>query len=141
MAFDPETFLSRYADAFNARDPEALRSLFALEDPRFAVFEDFSGKLFDGEAYGAILEAAFDATAEVGFELLRCDSFGDFATVHAIQKIVDRDEAGAIGEALVRSTLLVSVAGAEPRIVSAHFSTVPAEDEACCFPGGCGEHR
>jgi hypothetical protein len=141
MAFDPETFLSRYADAFNARDPEALRSLFALEDSRFAVFEDFSEKLFDGEAYGAVLEAVFDATAEIAFELLRCDSFGDLATVHAIQKIVDRDEAGAIGEALVRSTLLVSVAGAEPRIVSAHFSTLPGPDEACCFPGGCGEHR
>src|SRR5512145_658882 len=76
MAFDPETFLSRYADAFNARDPEALRSFFALDDPRFAVFEDFSGKLFDGEAYSAILEAVFDATAEIAFELLRCDGFG-----------------------------------------------------------------
>ena len=55
MGFDPEMFLARYADAYNSRDPETLRSFFALEDPRFAVFEDFSEKLFDGETYGAIL--------------------------------------------------------------------------------------
>lgn len=140
MAFDPEMFLARYADAFNARDPEALRSFFALEDPRFAAFEDFSGNLLDGEAYGAILEAAFDATAEMAFELLRCDTFGDLATVHAIQKIVDRDEAGAIGEAFVRSTLLVSLAGPEARVVSAHFSCIPASDAGCCLMGGCGEN-
>lgn len=137
MGFDPEAFLARYADAYNARDPESLRSFFALEDPRFAVFEDFSEKLFDGEAYGVILEAAFDATGEMAFELLRCDTFGDFATVHAIQKIVDVDEEGGIGEALIRATLLVSLAGVEPRAVSAHFSSLPASDEACCFPGGC----
>lgn len=140
MAFDPEVFLARYADAFNARDPEALRSFFALDDPRFAVFEDFSDELFDGEGYGAVLEAVFEATAEVTFELLRCETFGELATIHGIQKIVDSDEAGTIGEALVRSTLLVSLAGAQPRIVSAHFSAFPTPDEGCCPAGGCGEH-
>ncbi len=137
MGFDPETFLARYADAYNARDPEALRMFFALEDPRFAVFEDFTEKLFDGEAYGVILEAAFDATGEMEFELLRCDTFGDFATVHAIQKIVDNDDAGAIVEALIRATLLISGVGGEPRIASAHFSVFPTSDEACCYPGEC----
>lgn len=137
MAFDPEMFLSRYADAYNSRDPETLRSFFSLDDPRFAVFEDFSEKLFDGEAYGAVLEAVFDATAEMTFELLRCDTFGDLATVHAIQKIADRDEAGAPVEAFIRSTVLISLAESEPRIVSAHFSSLPASEEACGLPGGC----
>src|SRR5512139_2985185 len=137
MAFDPEVFLARYADAYNARDPETLRSFFDLEDPRFSVFEDFSDKLFDGEAYGVILEAAFDATGEMAFELLRCDTFGEFATVHAIQKIVDRDEEGGIVEALIRATLLINLGGGEPRVASAHFSTLPASGDACCLPGGC----
>ncbi|MGE5190168.1 MAG: YybH family protein [Gemmatimonadota bacterium] len=141
MAFDPELFLARYAAAYNAHDPETLRSLFALDDARFAVFEDFSGTLFDGEGYGVVLEAVFDATAEMSFEVLRCDTFGELAAVHAIQKIVDRDESGAIAEALVRSTLLVSTAGREPRVVSAHFSLLPAADEACCDPGACRGHE
>lgn len=138
MAFDPEMFLARYADAFNARDPEALRSFFALDDARFAVFEDFSEKLFDGDTYGIILEAVFDATGEMTFELLRCDTFGDYATVHAIQKIVDKEDAGAIVEALIRATILISLAGREPRIVSAHFSALPVSGESCGCPGGCG---
>lgn len=137
VGFDPEMFLALYADAYNGRDPEALKAFFALEDRRFAVFEDFSGKLFDGEAYGVILEAVFDATAEMDFELLRCDTFGDFATVHAIQKIVDRDEAGGTVEALIRATLLVSLAGEGPRVACAHFSTVPESDDPCRVPGGC----
>ncbi len=138
MTFDPETFLARYADAFNARDPDALRSSFALEDPRFSVFEDFSDRLFDGEAYRAILEGVFDATGEMSFELLRCDTFGDLATVHAIQKLVDGDEAGRVGEAFIRATLLVSLAGGSPKVVSAHFSALPASDGSFCRPGECG---
>ncbi len=138
MAFDPERFLARYADAFNARDPDALRSSFALEDPRFSVFEDFSDKLFDGQAYGVVLEGAFDATGEMSFELLRCDTFGELATVHAIQKLVDRDEGGNACEACIRATLLVSLGGGSPRVVSAHFSALPAADESFCCPGGCG---
>jgi len=137
MEFDPQIFLTEYADAYNARDPEALRAFFALEDPRFAVFEDYSGKLFDGEDYGAILEGAFDATAEMSFELMRCDRFGDFAVVHAIQKIEERDEEEGIAEALIRSTLWVSVAGEAPRIVTAHYSLLPASEAECCLPGGC----
>ncbi len=138
MAFDPERFLARCADAFNARDPEALRSSFALEDPRFSVFEDFSDKLFDGEAYRVVLEGIFDATGEMSFELLRCDRFGELATVHAIQKLVDRDDGGGVCEAFIRATLLVSLAGGTPRVVSAHFSTLPAPDESFRCPGGCG---
>ena len=137
MTFDPNVFLEKYADAYNARDPEALRSFFALEDQRFAVFEDYSGKLFDGADYGVILEAAFDATAEMSFELLRCDRFGDFAVVHAIQKLEERDEVEGIAEALIRATLWVSVSIEEPRIVTAHYSLLPASEAECCIPGGC----
>lgn len=138
MAFDPELFLTRYADAFNARDPDVLRSFFALEDPRFSVFEDFSGKLLDGESYGVVVESAFDATGEMSFELLRCDTFGALATVHAIQRIVDRDAEGEFGEARIRATLLVSLTGGVPAVVSAHFSSLPVSEGSCCGPGGCG---
>jgi hypothetical protein len=43
MDFDPQVFLAQYADAYNARDPETLRSFFMLDDPRFGVFEDYTG--------------------------------------------------------------------------------------------------
>lgn len=138
MAFDPELFLARYAESFNARDPEGLRSFFALEDPRFSVFEDYSDKLFDGEAYSVVLEGVFDATGEMSFELLRCDTFGELATIHAIQKFVDTNDEGEIGEALIRATLLVSLAGGESRVVSAHFSALPASETSCFCSGGCG---
>ncbi len=137
MDFDPQAFLSRYADAYNSRDPEALQSFFALDDPRFAVFEDYSGELFDGEGYGVVLESVFDATAEMEFDLLRSDRFGIFAVVHAIQKLAERDEEEGIGEALIRATLWVDVAGENPRIVTAHYSMVPATESECCLPGGC----
>jgi hypothetical protein len=137
MGFEPQLFLARYADAYNSRDPDALRSFFALDDPRFGVFEDYAGVLFDGEAYGAILEAVFDATAEMSFDLLRCDRFDDFAVVHAMQKVVEKDEDEGIGEALIRATLWVSIAGDQPRIVTAHFSICPASGAGCCLPGGC----
>jgi hypothetical protein len=137
MEFDPQLFLARYADAYNSRDPEALRSFFALEDHRFGVFEDYAGVLFDGETYGAVLEAAFDATAEMSFELLRCDRFDGFAVVHAIQKLIDSDEEEGMAEALIRATLWVSTSGDAPRIVSAHFSQLPTSEAGCCVPGGC----
>lgn len=138
MTFDPEMFLARYADSFNSRDPEALRSFFALEDPRFSVFEDYSEKLFDGETYRIVLEGVFDASGEMSFELLRCDTFGDLATVHAIQKLVDTDDEGVVAEALIRATLVVSLAGGESRVVSAHFSVLPTSETSSCCPGGCG---
>ena len=137
MEFDPQVFLARYADAYNARDPETLRSFFMLDDPRFGVFEDYAGALFDGEGYGGILEGVFDATAEMSFDLLRCDRFDDFTVVHAIQKMVDTDEEEGIGEALIRATLWVSAAGDAPRIVAAHFSILPASGSECCLSGGC----
>jgi hypothetical protein len=137
MEFDPQLFLTRYADAYNARDPEALRSLFALDDHRFGVFEDYAGVLFDGETYDAVLEAAFDATAEMSFELLRCDRFDGFAVVHAIQKLVESDEEEGVAEALIRATLWVSTSGDAPRIVTAHFSQLPSPESECCIHGGC----
>lgn len=137
MDFDPQAFLSQVADAYNSRDPETFRSFFALDDPRFAVFEDYAGVLFDGEGYGAILESVFDATAQMSFELLRCDRFDPYAVIHAIQKMVDKDEEDGIAEAVIRATLWVSDAGESPRIVTAHFSALPASVRECSHPGGC----
>jgi hypothetical protein len=138
MGFDAQGFLDRYADAYNARDPEAMRTCFDLADPRFAVFEDFTGDLIDGDAYSAMLEAAFDATGRMAFELLRCDDFGGVAVIHALQRIVLEDEEEGIGEARIRATLWVKTADdAPPRVVSAHFSVVPSA-EGECGAGGCG---
>lgn len=138
MGFDAQGFLDRYAAAYNDRDPEALRAFFDLSDPRFAVFEDFTGELIDAEGYAAMLEAAFDATGTMSFELLRCDDFGGVAVVHALQRVAFEDEEEGIGEASIRATLWVKTESDPPRIVSAHFSAVPPSAEACCM-GGCGD--
>ena len=136
MAFDAQNFLDRYAAAYNARDPEGMRAFFALSDPRFAVFEDFTGELIDGDGYSAMLEALFDATGRMTYELLRCDDFGGVAVVHALQKIAFEDEEEGIGEARIRATLWVKTDD-EPRVVSAHFSATPSSAEEC-ISGGCG---
>lgn len=125
MDFDPQVFLAQIADAYNSRDPDTLRSFFALDDPRFAVFEDYAGALFDGQGYGTTLESVADATARMSFEMLRCDRFDDFAVIHAVQKVADKDEEAGISESRVRATLWVSNAGESPRIVTAHFSVFP----------------
>jgi len=137
MGFDAQGFLDRYSGAYNARDPEAMRAFFDLADPRFAVFEDFTGELIDGDAYSAMLEAAFDATGRMSFELLRCDDFGGVVVIHALQKIALEDEEEGIGEARIRATLWVKMGGDAPRVVSAHFSVVPSA-EGDCGGGGCG---
>jgi hypothetical protein len=137
MGFDAQAFLDRYAGAYNERNPEEMRSFFDLADPRFAVFEDFTGDLIDGEAYSAMFEAAFDATGRMSFELLRYDDFGGVAVLHAIQKIVFEDEEEGIGEARIRATLWVKTGEDAVRVVSAHFSAVPSAVEECGM-GGCG---
>ena len=141
MAFDAQGFLDRYAGAYNDRDPEGMRTFFDLSDDRFAVFEDFTGDLFDGGTYSAMLEAAFDATGRMSFELLRSDDFGGIAVLHAIQRIVLEDEEEGIGEARIRATLWVKTGEDAPRVVSAHFSAVPPAVEECGMSGcGCAGH-
>ncbi|MGZ8432733.1 MAG: hypothetical protein ACXWWW_12365, partial [Candidatus Deferrimicrobiaceae bacterium] len=103
----------------------------------FAVFEDFTADLIDGVTYAAMLEAAFDATGRMSFELLRCDDFGGISVLHAMQKIVFEDEEEGIGEARIRATLWVKTGEDPPRVVSAHFSAVPSAVEECGM-GGCG---
>jgi ketosteroid isomerase-like protein len=139
MLFDPDMFLTHYADAYNGRNLEKLREFLALDDPRFAVFEDISEKLFNRESYGAALEGAFDATGEMSFELLRCDRFGDFAIIHAIQKIVDEDEEGegVFVEARFRTTMWVVFKGGVARVVAANFSRPPVAADAACSQGMC----
>jgi hypothetical protein len=134
MVFDPDIFLTHYADAFNGRNLEKLREFLALDDPRFAVFEDISEELFNGDSYGDVLEGAFDATGEMSFELLRCDRFGDFAIIHAIQKIVDEDEEGegVFVEARFLATMWVIFTGGAARVVAAHFSCPPSSADAVC---------
>ncbi len=136
MAFDAQTFLERFASAYNGRNPEEMRSFFAFSDPRFAVFEDFTGELIDGAAYSAMLEAAFEAPGRMSFELLRSDDFEGVAVVHALQEIRLVDEEEGIGEARIRASLWVMTDGDAPRIVSAHFSVFP-DGGAGCGTGGC----
>ncbi len=138
MAFDAQGFIDRFAKAYNDRNPDGMRDLFALSDPRFAVFEDFTAELIDAEAYSAMLEAAFDATGEMTFELLRCDDFGGAAVLHALQRVRFEDAEEGGGEARIRATLWVRTDGDAPRIVSGHFSAVPSEEEGCAMGGCCG---
>ncbi|MGZ8429986.1 MAG: YybH family protein [Candidatus Deferrimicrobiaceae bacterium] len=137
MGFDAQAFLDRYALAYNDRDPEGMRLFFDLSDSRFGVFEDFTGDLIDGEGYSAMLEAAFDATGRMSFELLRCDDFGGIAVLHAIQRVVLEDVEEGTGEARIRASLWIKTDGDRPRVVSAHFSAVPSGMEDCGL-GGCG---
>jgi hypothetical protein len=137
MTFDPVGFLNAYAAAYNARDPEAMRGFLALDDPRFAMFEDFSGELLNGATYNAMLESVADATGEMSFELLRSDLFGDQAVVHGYQHLratgAEAAEEG-IAEWTIRATVLVSVSGGAPRILAGHFSAIPEMEDEC----GCG---
>lgn len=129
MEFDAATFLMRVADAFNSRDVAALRSHFALDDPRFTVFEEFSDDLLCGPVYEGILESAREATSRMSFEVLTCDVFGEHALVHAIQRLMDDKAEPGLDEMLVRVTMCVALAEETPRIASAHFSSM-----LLCFP-------
>ena len=137
MAFDPEVFLKGYSDAYNSRNPEAMRSFLATDDPRFAIFEDFSGDLLNGETYALMLDSVADSTGEMSFEVVRCDTFGDCAVVHGYQSLKARPGEEAeegYGTLVLRATMWVSLAGDAPKIVGGHFSAIPSEDEDC----GCG---
>lgn len=138
MSFDAQGFLDRYAGAYNDRNPEGMRTFFDLSDTRFAVFEDFTGDLIDGDGYSAMLESAFDATGRMSFELLRCDDFRGIAVIHAIQRIAFEDEEEGVGEARIRATLWVKIGEGAARVVSAHFSAVPSVDEEECGMSECG---
>lgn len=137
MAFDPVEFLNGYSAAYNSRDPEAMRALLATDDPRFAMFEDFSGDLLNGETYDAMLESVSESTGEMSFDLLRCDTFGDFAVVHGYQHLKARpgdEEEEGYGTLTIRATMWVSVNATAPKIVAGHFSAIPMMDDGC----GCG---
>ncbi len=70
----------------------------------------------------------------MSFELLRCDRFGDFAIIHAIQKLVDEDEEEPTEyvEALIRATFWITLSGESARIVAAHLSSLPSDSAADC---------
>ncbi|HEY3490064.1 MAG TPA: hypothetical protein VGK27_08080 [Candidatus Deferrimicrobiaceae bacterium] len=136
MAFDPTEFLNGYSRAYNERSPEAMRRFLATDDPRFAIFEDFSGDLLNGETYNAMLESVTDSTGEMSFDMLRCDTFGDCAVIHGYQQLKARpgeEEEEGYGTLTIRATIWVTLTGA-PRIVGGHFSSIPLEDDGC----GCG---
>jgi hypothetical protein len=129
MEFDTGRFLAEYAAAYNARDPRRLCELFALDDPRFSVFEEFSGELIGGSVYGGMLDSVADACGEMSFELLSSHRFGEFRLVYAIQRVAPRKGDPGAGEGSIRATLWISLAGTRPKIVSAHFSSM-----MLCFP-------
>jgi hypothetical protein len=73
------------------------------------------------------------------FDLLRCDRFGDFAIIHAIQKVVDEDggEEGVFMEAKIRATMCVRLSGEEAQVIAAHFSCPSPSVDADCSRGMC----
>lgn len=129
MKLDARQFLSDMASAYNDRDPVLLRSYFALEDPRFCLFEEFTGELIYGWEYAQILSSVAEATGTMSFETLDSCRYGDHVLVHAIQRIEDRSGEGQSEVSIVRATLFLSLQGGTPRVLTGHFSSM-----MLCFP-------
>jgi len=129
MDQEARKFLADLADAYNQRDPAAFCSCFALEDPRFCLFEEFSGELLHAWAYAEILTSVEEATGTMSFELLDSCRYGDFSLLHAIQRIRHRHGREKNEDAVIRVTLFLSLQGDRPRILSGHFSSM-----MLCFP-------
>lgn len=129
MGFDARTFLADLSYAYNVRDLDTFRSFFALDDPRFCIFEEFSGELLYAWEYERILSLAEEATGTMSFDVLDSCVFGNYALVHAIQKIEDSTAGPGKEESLIRATLFLTLKGGTPRILSGHFSSM-----MLCFP-------
>jgi ketosteroid isomerase-like protein len=129
MEFDGGKFLSEMAEAYNTRDAMRLYSFFALDDHRFCLFEEFSGELLYGGDYKQILSLAEEATGVMFFEELDCRVYGEYAILHAIQRVVHETGGKGSEEAQIRATLFVSLEGRAPRILTGHFSSM-----MLCFP-------
>lgn len=129
VKFDGGTFLATLADAYNARDAVRLCSFFALDDPRFCIFEEFSGELLYGDDYRRILSLAEESTGVMSFEELSCSLYGEYALLHAIQWIREKGSGKGSEEAGIRATLFISLGERVPRILSGHFSSL-----MLCFP-------
>jgi len=129
MENEARQFLANLADAYNRRDPAAYCSCFALEDPRFCLFEEFSGELLQAWSYAQILTSVEESTGTMSFELLDSCRYGDFSLLHAIQRIRHRHGRQKTEDAVIRVTLFLSLQGGKPRILSGHFSSM-----MLCFP-------
>lgn len=122
-------FLEELADAYNSRNPKALSAFFALDDPRFRIFEEFSGELMNSWGYAQILSMVEEATGTMSFELLDSCRYGDFLLLHAIQRIEESPPRKEREESIVRVTLFLSLQGGYPKILSGHYSSM-----MLCFP-------
>jgi hypothetical protein len=129
MRFEARTFLADLSYAYNVHDLETFRSLFALDDPRFCIFEEFSGELLYAEDYDRIISLADEATGAMSFDVLDSRVYGDFALVHALQKIEDPTAWPNKDEYVIRVTLFLTMREGTPRILSGHFSSM-----MLCFP-------
>jgi hypothetical protein len=129
MVFDGGKFLSDIAEAYNARDAKWMQSFFALDDDRFRIFEEFSGYLLSGEDFKRILSLAEEATGVMFFEELDCRVYGEYALLHAIQRVVGKTDGKGSEETRIRATLFVSIGDRPPRILTGHFSSM-----MLCFP-------
>lgn len=129
MGFEARTFLADLSYAYNVHDLEAFRSFFALDDPRFCIFEEFSGELLYAEDYERILCLAEEATGAMSFEVLDSRVYGDFALLHAIQKIEDPTAHQENDASVIRVTFFLSLRGEKPRVLSGHYSSM-----MLCFP-------
>jgi len=119
MENEARPFLVNLANAYNQRDPVAYCSCFALDDPRFCLFEEFSGDLLYAWAYAQILTSVEEATGR----------YGEFSLIHAIQRISHSHRRRRSDDAVIRATLFLSHQGGKYRILSGHFSSM-----MLCFP-------
>lgn len=129
MEFEARTFLANLSYAYNVHDLETFRSFFALDDPRFCIFEEFSGELLYAADYERIVSLSEEATGAMSFEVLDSRVYGDFVLIHAIQKIEDPTAGPGREESVIRVTLFLTLRGGTPQILSGHFSSM-----MLCFP-------
>ena len=129
MRFEARTFLADLSYAYNVHDLETFLSFFALDDPRFCIFEEFSGELLYAGDYERILSLVEGATGAMSFEVLDSRVYGNFALLHALQKVEDPTAGPGKEETVIRVTLFLTLRGGAPRILSGHFSSM-----MLCFP-------
>ena len=117
--------LRRVADAVQRRVSEALLAEFALDDPRFSVFETstpYRMSAVDLRGTASVLAALRDP--DMRFEDVRLDCAETVAVVTGYQVLRAGSEA-ARHQYSSRFTMVLVPLGDEWKILHAHFSSIP----------------
>lgn len=117
--------LRRVADAVQRRDAEALLEEFALEDPRFSVFETSTPyRMNASDLRGTASVLAVLRNPDMRFEVVRLDCAETVAVVTGYQVLRAGSEEARRRYSSRFTIVLVPLAD-RWRILHAHFSSVP----------------